>query len=61
MSRSAQSLLSPHQVALLSTGRPRPEEVVRPLAERAWLVAVWVGVVGFCLAFWAAVALILAR
>ncbi|WP_245665452.1 hypothetical protein [Actinoplanes subtropicus] len=61
MLRSAQSLLSPHEVALVLAGRPRPEEVVRPPAERAWLVAVWVGVVGFCLAFWAAVALILAR
>ena len=61
MSRSAQSRLSPYQVALLLPGRPRPEDVVRPPAERAWLAAVWVGVVGFCLAFWTAVALILVR
>jgi hypothetical protein len=61
MLRSGQSLLPPHQVVLLLADRPRPEEVRRPLAERAWLVAVWVGVVGFCLAFWAAVTLILAR
>jgi hypothetical protein len=61
MLRSAQSLLPPHQVVLLLTDRGRPDEVPRPLAERAWLVAVWVVAVGFCLAFWAAVALILAR
>ena len=61
MSRSARPLLPPHQVVLLLTDRPRTEEALRPLAERAWLVAVWVGVLGFCLAFWAAVTLLLAR
>ena len=61
MPRPAHSLLSAHEVALLLPSAPRPDEIRRPPAERAWLVAVWVGVVGFCLAFWAAVALILAR
>jgi|tagenome__1003787_1003787.scaffolds.fasta_scaffold12719607_1 hypothetical protein len=59
MLRSAQTLLPPHQVVFLLTERPRTEEVLRRPAERAWLLAVWVGVVGFCLAFWAAVTLIL--
>lgn len=61
MPRSAQSLLSPHQVTFRHAVRSNAEEGVRTPAERARLVAVWIGVVGFCLAFWAAVALILAR
>ena len=61
MPRSAQPLLPPQQVVLFLTDRPRSEEVLRPMAERAWLVAVWAGVIGFCLAFWTAVTLLLAH
>jgi len=60
MSRSAQSLLPPHQAVVLPTIRYAPErtrsgEELRPPAERLQLAAVWMGIVVFCLAFWVAV------
>ena len=63
MPRSAPSLPPPRQAVLLLTDRDRPrrEEALRSPAERVLLVATWVGVVGFCLAFWTAVTLLLAR
>jgi len=47
MSRSAHTLLPPHS---------GPD--LRSPAERALLMAVWSGVVVFCLAFWAVVTMI---
>jgi hypothetical protein len=60
MSRTAQSLLPPPQAVVLpairyAPERTRPAEEVRPAAERVQLVAVWMGIVTFCLAFWVAV------
>lgn len=60
MSRSAQSLLPPYHAVALPAIRYTPEragavEELRPPAERVQLVAVWMGIVAFCLAFWAAV------
>lgn len=51
MSRSAQSLLPPREAVYSG-----PD--VRSPAERALLMAVWTGVVVFCLAFWAVVTLL---
>ena len=61
MLRSAPPLLRPHQAVSLLTERPHTEEVFRRPAERVWLLAVWAGVVGFCLAFWAVVTFVLVR
>jgi len=63
MPRSAQSLLPPPQAVVRTAigytpDGPRPREDLRTPAESVQVVAVWTGVVVFCLAFWAAVTML---